>query len=206
MKLMDRLLIALVPLALHSTPAAAVQFDFETTAPGLYADGLSVTNSGLTLTVTPEASNAWIEIRDTGMPLLARSAIGTGTNPPSVGGYVPMRFAFSSPIGSITFAFGDGGGDDDSPWTIAAYDSLDTLLVSNTGSYPMFFGSGLTSSLVIDLTTGEPVEPSHSVQPPVACSIDHRERSPARVEDLGEALIEDHESLTSRASGRCARP
>jgi hypothetical protein len=149
MKLMGRLPITLVPLlALHSAPAAAVQFDFEATAPGFYAGGLSVTNDGLTLTVTPEASNAWIEIRDNGVSLLgSRSAAGTGTNPPTVGGYVPMRFAFSSPISSITFAFGDGGGDDDSPWIIAAYDSLDNLLVSNTGSYPQFFGSGLTSSL-----------------------------------------------------------
>jgi hypothetical protein len=58
MKLMGRLLLTLVALlALHPTPAAAVQFDFEATALGFYAGGLSVTNDGLTLTVTPEASN-----------------------------------------------------------------------------------------------------------------------------------------------------
>jgi hypothetical protein len=75
------------------------------------------------------------------------SAIGSHTNPTTVNGFDPMRFTFSAPISNITFAFGDGGGDDDTPWLIQAYSASNVLLASATGSYPENFSAGMTRTL-----------------------------------------------------------
>jgi hypothetical protein len=141
----------LVLLCFYATSAFAVSFDFENVAPGYYQSSLEVTNGGLTLTVTPEGyPNGWLFVGDSSIPLLGNRSIGASiVNPLVSDKFAPMRFTFSESIGSITFAFGDFGGDDDSPWFIKAYDSSSNLLMTNTGSYPQNYGDGLTSTMNI---------------------------------------------------------
>src|SRR5258705_3394051 len=86
------------------TPAWAVAFDFESTAIGYYAGGLSVTNGGLTLTVTAEGNPAWfVDIDTVSLPALSgtRSALGSQINPIAFGRFAPMRFSFSSLVNSV---------------------------------------------------------------------------------------------------------
>jgi hypothetical protein len=145
----------LVVLLLISVPAYSTPFNFEAVAQGYYPSGtLSMTVGGLTLTVTTEGyPNGWVFVGASRVPLIGVGVGASLTLPyrPDffVGPFVPMRFTFSQPISVITFAFGDAGGDDDSPWSIEAFDSLGALLTSSTGSYPAGYGSGLTSTLSI---------------------------------------------------------
>ena len=144
--------VALIGVALilvSAGPVLAASFDFETVPSGFYAGSLSVSDGGLTLTVTPEGfPNGFVQVDRSDSTILGdRSIIGTRFNPQQINGFAPMRFAFSAPILAITFAFGDSGGDDDSPFLIRAFDAGDVLLTSATGAYPADFGMGMTQSL-----------------------------------------------------------
>jgi hypothetical protein len=135
---------------LAAGPAGAASFDFESVPFGDYAGSLVVSNSGLTLTVTPEGfPNGFVAVTNAGVPLLlgTRSVVGSQVSPINVDQFAPMRFTFSELISDITFAFGDSGGDDDSPWLIEAFDASNNLLASMTGLYPAGFGGGMTASL-----------------------------------------------------------
>jgi len=127
-------------------------FDFESVSPGFYSGSVTVTNSGLTLTVTPEGyPSGWLYVNPAVSPVnpFGQGVIGSVTNPLNQDQFAPMRFAFSQPISSMTFAFGDMGGDADSPWFIRAYDLSDNLVASNTGNYDSGVATGLTSTLNI---------------------------------------------------------
>jgi hypothetical protein len=128
--------------------AYAETFDFQSTAPGYYPSTLAVTNGGVTLTVTPEGfPNGFIEVTNSGVPLLGTlSPIGSQVNPVAGNQFAPLRFSFSQPVTAITFAFGDAGGDDDSPVVISAYDSSNTLLGTLNGTYPAGDAVGATLS------------------------------------------------------------
>lgn len=131
-------------------------FTFENTATGYYASPLVVANSGLTLTVTTEGvPSGFVVVADgsfTVVPSLlgTRAIIGSRVDPLESGQFLPLRFSFSKPVGAITFAFGDDGGDDDSPVTIQAFNSANVLLSTLTDSYPGGFGSGKTLSSTFD--------------------------------------------------------
>ena len=142
---------AAVLCGLAAGPAGAVTFDFEATPPGFYAGSLVVANSGLILTVTPEGvPEGWLVVANSSVPLLGSlSVIGSEVNPLAVDQFAPMRFAFSESISDITFAFGDSGGDDDSPWFIEAFDGSGFLVGSMSGVYPAGFGAGMTATLSI---------------------------------------------------------
>jgi hypothetical protein len=128
--------------------AYADTFDFESTTPGYYTPSLAVTNGGVTLTVTTEGfPNGYVDADNSGVPLLGSvSVIGSQVDPLSSDEFAPLRFSFSAPVSAITFAFGDAGGDDDSPVVISAYNSADTLLGTLNGMYPAGDASGATLS------------------------------------------------------------
>ena len=111
----------LVPAA-----ASAQTFDFESTPIGVYSS-IVESSGGQTLTVT--SSGGFVFVRGTGIPSLGQiSILGSAVNPINAGGFAPLRFSFAHAVSAITFAFGDGGGDDDSPARITAYDALNNLL------------------------------------------------------------------------------
>ncbi len=141
-------LLCAAGLACLVSSAAADSFNFDNVTPGFYQSSLSVTDNGLTLTVTPEGNpSGFVDIAGSGVPLLGSlSAIGSNTNPLLVGEFTPLRFTFSSPVDAITFAFGDAGGDDDSPVTIQAFDALNNPLGTLTTDYPAGFADGKTLS------------------------------------------------------------
>jgi pimeloyl-ACP methyl ester carboxylesterase len=60
--------------------------------------------------------------------------------------FAPMRFDFSIPVTSVVFGFGDGGGDDDSPVVIRAFDSDDKLIDTLISDFPLnAFGENTVS-------------------------------------------------------------
>ena len=126
--------IVLLAAAVSGFPAV---FDFETTSGGFYASSLTVSNSGLDLTITPEGfPNGFLYVGDLSVALLGtKSVVGSQVSPLAVDAFSPMRFAFSLPVSSITFAFGDAGGDTDSPVTIDAYSSTNIFLGGLSTSY-----------------------------------------------------------------------
>jgi hypothetical protein len=128
--------------------AYAETFDFESTTPGYYAPSLAVTNGGVTLTVTPEGfPNGFVDVDNSGVPLLGSlSVIGSQVDPINSDQFAPLRFTFSQPVTAITFAFGDAGGDDDSPVVISGYDASNNLLGTLSGLYPANDASGATLS------------------------------------------------------------
>jgi hypothetical protein len=145
--------IALISCALTAPASALPLFDMEGVAPGFYAGSLMVVDGPLTLTVTPEGnSSGFVAADDSGVPLLGSVAlIGSNTNPLQAGQSTPLRFSFDQAIDSITFNFGDAGGDDDGMVEIRAYstgDMFDTLLGSVSDIYPANFADG--KSLTLD--------------------------------------------------------
>jgi PEP-CTERM motif len=131
-----------------ASSASADVFDFESTPGGFYSPSLTVSNGGLNLTVTTEGfPNGFVDVDGSGVPLLgSQSVIGSQTNPLQGGQFAPLRFTFSGPVDAITFAFGDAGGDDDSPVIINAFDGSSNLLGTLTGTYPAGDASGATLS------------------------------------------------------------
>jgi len=138
-------LAVLITLTFLAAPAAAESFTFETTPIGVYSP-LSVTDGSLTLTITTEGNpNGFIFVRDSEVPLLgSRSVIGSDTNP--FRQFAPLRFTFSSPVDQITFAFGDAGGDNDSPVIIQAFNASNVLLGTLTDTYVGGVSTGKTIS------------------------------------------------------------
>ena len=146
---MRSLKMLLLFVAISSTAYAGVAtFNFEATPAGYYPGSLTQVNGGLTLTITPEGDpNGFLYVGNPGVALLGLSSlVGSQTDPLQSDRFDPVRFAFSSPVTSITFAFGDSGGDDDSPVVITGFDSGNNPLGTLTTSYPAGFGAGKTLS------------------------------------------------------------
>jgi PEP-CTERM motif len=148
--------LAVSALALaFSTPAAfaATTFNFESTGIGYYAGALTVFDGATTMTVTPNGNPSGFVLVDNGsvssIPALlgTKAVIGSKVNPIASGQFSALRFTFSQLIDSITFNFGDAGGDNDTPVTIAAYSAGGTLLGSVTDTYPTGFGTGKSQTL-----------------------------------------------------------
>ena len=143
-------ILALVSATAAVSFGAVVSFDFESTVGGTYAGSLIETNNGLMLTVTPDGyPGGSVLVREGSIPAeLGNKAIaGNQELAAQFGAFAPLRFTFSQPVSSITFAFGDLGADEsDSPVTIDAYDSGNTLLGSLTETYPGGFDAAKTLS------------------------------------------------------------
>jgi hypothetical protein len=145
--------MALISFALATPAFAATAFDMEGVAPGAYAGSLVVADGPLTLTVTPlNNSTGFVLARNPGVPLLGSVAlIGSETDTPILNEFIALRFDFNQTINSITFNFGDAGGDDNGTVEIRAYGvvgMVDKLLSSVDASYPAGFADG--KSLTLD--------------------------------------------------------
>lgn len=151
---MKKTSLALSACMILSMPAFAQSFDFETTAPGFYAPSLVVSNGGQTLTITTEGVNGFVNVdaQFVPVPLGNRSVIGSLVNPLSFGQFAPLRFSFAMPVEFITFAFGDAGGDNDSPVVIKAYNAGGTLLDTVNETFPQNLNGAKTASM--SLPTG----------------------------------------------------
>lgn len=124
---------------------SAADFNFDTTPSGFYSV-LTVTNGTQTLTVTSE-SGGFAVVQNSGVPLLgSMSVTGSLVSPLQQNKFDSLRFTFSIPVTSITFAFGDAGGDDDSNVVIQAFDSNQVSLGTLSTDYPTNFNSGKTLS------------------------------------------------------------
>ena len=140
---------AAVALAVTSPAVAATTFDMEGVALGFSAGSLTVVDGATTLTVTPDGNpTGFIFVDNPRVPLLGTKAVaGSRVNPLITGQFSALRFTFSQLIDSVTFNFGDGGGDNDSPVTISAFSAGNVLLGSVTDTYPAGFGTGKSQTL-----------------------------------------------------------
>lgn len=158
-------------LALLSAPSAALAataFDLEGVAEGVYERSLTVTDGALAMTITAEGAD-YLTVLDLGIGLLGqRSVYGNIFNPADDGDFVPLRFSFNQLISSITFNFGDGGGEDDGLVSIAAYTAGGALLGTATELFPEDFAEGKSLTLNVAgasyfiASTNAPVNP-HSL-------------------------------------------
>lgn len=129
------MIVALCALAaLPGAADAATAFDLEGEA-GYYDASRIITDGDLVLTITPEGAD-YLYFGGFGVGRLGASAVTASVyNPLQSDGFAPVRFTFDRAISSITFNFGDAGGDDDGAVTIAAYSAGGDLLGSVTETY-----------------------------------------------------------------------
>jgi PEP-CTERM motif len=144
--------MALISFALATPAFAATNFDMEGIAPDAYQGSLAVTDGPLTLTVTPlNEPNGFVLARNSNVPLLGSVAlIGSQTDTPIFNEFIALRFAFNQAVNSITFNFGDAGGDDNGTVEIRAYstgDMGDSFLGSVEDVYPAGFADGKSLTL-----------------------------------------------------------
>jgi hypothetical protein len=139
-RLLKALISSSILVPLVSLQAAVSSFNFESTPLGS-STSVSATDNGLTLNVT--STGGWVIVGSSSVALLgSRSVIGSDQSTQAVDHFAPLKFSFSAPVSSVTFLFGDGGGDEDSPVTISAYNSLNVLLSSINDTYPAGFATG----------------------------------------------------------------
>jgi hypothetical protein len=141
----------LVPLALMGGSAhAATLFDLETVAIGNYAGGFSIAENGLTMTITTEGlPNGVIQLNDPMIALLGKRAVtGSQTTAMISGGFLPLRYSFSQAVDSVTFDYGDLGGDNDSLMTINAFDASGRFLAAITDTVPISSRTGQTKTII----------------------------------------------------------
>lgn len=129
------MIAALCALAAMPTAAtAASAFDLEGQA-GYYDGSRIIADGDLVLTITPEGAD-YLYFGDFDVDLLGASAVTASVyNPLQPDAFAPVRFAFDRAISSITFNFGDAGGDDDGAVTIAAYGAAGDFLGSASHAY-----------------------------------------------------------------------
>ena len=127
-----------------SAAQAATVFNMDGVASGSYSQ--LVLNEGA-VTLTVRTANDPAGMINAGAPsvalLGARSIVGNA----SAGGFGALDYSFNTSIDSITFAFGDAGGDDDTPVVIAAFDAAGVLLGSLSETYPGGYALGKTLTL-----------------------------------------------------------
>jgi hypothetical protein len=124
--------------------AATASFNFESEASATVPSPFAVSNNGLTLTISTEGyPSGYVSIVDFLIDNLGtRSVTGLKTDQFLPENFAPLRFSFSQPITAITFAFGDPGGDADSPVVIQGFDAQDNFLGSLTSTYPAGSSTG----------------------------------------------------------------
>lgn len=122
---------AVIAFLAGAAPAFSGPFDFEAVPIGDYAS-LSVVDGSVVLTVTSETAAGGVWVREP-LPAVSgllgsRTAVGVTPLQTVPDSYDRLRFSFSVPIFSITFAFGDGSPDVDVPVQVYAYSAADALL------------------------------------------------------------------------------
>lgn len=143
---MKLLLILALTLAV-SGGAVAQSFDFESVAQGYYAGSLQVTSGNQTLTITLEGyPSGSVGVYDIGAGL-GRSVFGNQGPSSQIGHFAPMRFTFADPLSFITFRYGDGGGDSDSPVRVRVFNPNDDFLGEFTDTYPAGHASAKSMSI-----------------------------------------------------------
>ena len=146
--------------AAHATP-----FDLEGLATGFTAGPIVVNDGALMLTITVDGGGSFLYVDNPSVALLGqRGVIGSNTNPLQVDQFAPIRFSFNQTINSITFNFGDSGGDNDSPVNISAYSLANVLLGTAVGSYPA--GASAGASLTLNFAGASYFLASSGVQAP----------------------------------------
>jgi len=178
----------------------AQAFTFDGTPFGPYS---SIVQSvgGQTLTVTPVGGGFIIATLSSPFiaPLLgAVSIFGSAQSVEQFDFFIPMRFSFLNPVSTITFAFGDGGGEDDSPARIHAFDVFDNLLGVFDTPYPagkndgatrtLTFGGAGASYFLLSSGSAAPSNPN-SIAWEVAASTPSSVPEPASVALVGTGLI-----------------
>jgi hypothetical protein len=121
--------VALVMLG-STQSAIGGPFGFETVAVGDYAS-LTLSDGSVGLTVTAESPLGGVWVREP-LPAVAgllgsRTVIGV-TPLATPQAYDRLRFAFSVPLSSITFAFGDGSPDIDAPVAVFGFSATDAFV------------------------------------------------------------------------------
>jgi len=138
--------LAIVAALSFPSAALAQAFDFEGSGISAFTSG-GWTIGSQTLTFSP-VGGGFLFLDTPFVALLGSiSMTANSQNPRQFGFGLPMRFAFSNPIADITFAFGDAGGDDDSPARIQAFDASDNLLGVFDTPYPANKADGATRTL-----------------------------------------------------------
>jgi len=128
---MMKFALAASALALGASAASATAFDFEAQALGAYPS-LTVSDPGIDLTVTADNTPGGFVYVYAYSGVGTRGVIASKTALLAVGNFAPIRFTFSHALDSVTFLFGDGGGDGDNPLTISAYSAGGILLGNAT--------------------------------------------------------------------------
>lgn len=142
-----KIALALALLSAPSMAWASTAFDLEGVAEGVYQGSLLVTDGDLAMTITAEGAD-YLFVKELGIGLLGRRSVyGNLLNPEESDAFVPVRFTFNQAISSITFNFGDGGGDDDGVVSIAAYTAGGDLLGTATEIFPEDFAEGKSLTL-----------------------------------------------------------
>lgn len=147
---MKKLALAVAMVAASTAPAhAATAFDLEGVANGMYTS-LVVTDGPLTMTVTSATPGAILVVDNMfTSPLVKRGIISNTYYPLRGFTFQPMKFAFNKAISSITFNFGDGGGDDDNLVKIEGYNAAGTLLGFVTETFDAGWAAGKTKTVNI---------------------------------------------------------
>ena len=125
-------------------------FNWQSVAPGNYSNPVVMLNGGNSVTVSVlDAVAPILSVRDNKVPLLG-SVSGGGFNSSVVfGNNRGLLWDFLTPLNSVTFLFGDGGGDDDGTVSIRAFDAANNLLGIETKFYgTSAVGDSLTLSFV----------------------------------------------------------
>lgn len=130
----------------HAVVFAGPVFDFESVPLGVHNLSYVETNGGLTMTVTNEFE-AFLHVVNSLTPVVGRGIVGSLVNPLEIEKFAPMRFSFDAVIDSITFGFGDAGGDTDTPVTIEAFTAGGALLGTVNETYPENFALGKTATV-----------------------------------------------------------
>lgn len=127
--------------------AQATPFDLEGIAAGYFNSPIIVNDGAVTLTISADGGGTFLNVQNSGVPLVGQGVVASFTNPLQVDQFSPLRFSFNQLISNITFNFGDAGGDNDSPVAISAFNGSNVLLGAVTGSYPAGANSGGSLSL-----------------------------------------------------------
>ena len=127
--------LAAAAAALAVAPAnAATPFDLEGETTGVFPS-VTVMDGSLSLTITSEARAGTVFIGGSGVGLVGQGAVANLGGGVFFGAFAPMRFTFGGVLDSVTFNYGDNGGDDDNPVSVSAFTAAGTLLGNVGGGY-----------------------------------------------------------------------
>jgi hypothetical protein len=111
-------------------------FDWQSVVPGDYTVPVVMSSGGNSVTVSAlNTPNPIIHVADPAVPLLGSLSASAFNGSVLYGNNRGQLWDFALPLNSVTFLFGDAGGDDDGTVSIAAYDAANNLLGVGTKVY-----------------------------------------------------------------------